>query len=154
MSLFSLAGFHAYVVFSLACLCGIIFRTRLLLLSTLLAGRLFSSCCSDATNTEQHNDNGSDSWHDDLLSMLATPSSVTLSCAPVSFWKFCSAAAVDWNANTPSNAVVAAASCFFVVLLIEPIALLMTTDAMPGYTHRSSAGAGPQSCGPALKSVG
>src|SRR5262249_46471066 len=74
-------------------------------------------------------------------------------CAPVSFWNFCSAAAVDWNANTPSNAVVAAASCFFVVLPIDAIALLMTTDTMPGNAYRSS-GPGPQSCGPALKSLG
>src|SRR5262245_24972905 len=54
-------------------------HTLVVALSTLFAGvRLFSSCCSDATNTEQHNDNGSDSWHDDLLSILATPSSVTV----------------------------------------------------------------------------
>ena len=69
-----LAGLHASVVFSLACLRGVIFHAGLLLIPTLLAtARLFGSCCnSDATNTEQHNDNGSDSWHDDLLSMLAT----------------------------------------------------------------------------------
>src|SRR5215510_2602454 len=75
-----LAGLHAYVVFSLACLRGVIFHAGLLLIPTLLAtARLLGSCCSsDATNTEQHNDNGSDSWHDELLSMLATaPSSPT-----------------------------------------------------------------------------
>ena len=72
--LFFLAGLHGYVVFSLACLRGVIFYAGLLLIPTLLAtARLFGSRCnSDATNTEQHNDNGSASWHDDLLSMLAT----------------------------------------------------------------------------------
>src|SRR5262249_7203270 len=75
ISLFSLAGLHAYVVLSLACFRGIIFRTRLLLLPTLLAGRLFSSCCSgDAAKTEHHNDNRSDRSHDDLLSMLGNRS--------------------------------------------------------------------------------
>ena len=56
--------------------------------------------------------------------MLAMPSSAILSCAPVSFWNFCSAAAVGSKPNTPSNAVVAATSCFFVVLLeteINPV---------------------------------
>src|SRR5262245_16700123 len=78
--LFFLAGFHAYVVFGLACLCGVIFRTRLLLISTLLASARFSSCCSgDAANTEHHNDNRSDRSHDDLLSMLATASCATRS---------------------------------------------------------------------------
>jgi hypothetical protein len=66
--LFFLAGFHAYVVFGLACLCGIIFRAGSLLIPTLLAGvRLFGSCRrSDAANTEQRKDNGSDGWHGDL----------------------------------------------------------------------------------------
>src|SRR5262249_27259528 len=73
MRLFFLAGFHADAVFSLTCLCGIIFRAGLLLISTLLASAQFSSCCGrDAAHTEQHNDNGSDSWHDELLSLLAT----------------------------------------------------------------------------------
>src|SRR5262249_17555073 len=74
--LFFLAGFHAYVVFGLACLCGVVFRTRLLLISTLLASARLSSCCSGhAANTEHHNDNRCDRSHDDLLSMLATASS-------------------------------------------------------------------------------
>src|SRR5262245_55474104 len=69
--LFLLAGFHAHVVFGLTCLRGIVFRAGLLLIPTLLAGvRLFSSCCrSDAANADQHKDHGSDSWHDDLLSI-------------------------------------------------------------------------------------
>src|SRR5262245_66151691 len=63
--LFFLAGFHAYVVFGLACLCGVVFRTRLLLISTLLATARLSSCCSGhAANTEHHNDNPSDRSHD------------------------------------------------------------------------------------------
>src|SRR5262249_52432366 len=78
--LFFLAGFHAYVVFGLACLCGVIFRTRLLLIATLLASARFSSCCSgDAANTEHHNDNRSDRSHDDLLSMLGNAPYVTRS---------------------------------------------------------------------------
>src|SRR5262245_45327351 len=87
-------------------------------------------------------------------SVSSIPGNFAWICAPVSFWNFCSAAAVGWNANTPSNAVAAAASCFFVVLLIVPIALVMTTDALPGNAHRSSAGAGPQRCGPAVKPFG
>src|SRR5260370_10322494 len=68
MWLFFLAGFHAYVVFGLACLCGVIFRTRLLLISTLLTSARLRSCCSgDAANAEHHNDNRSDRSHDDLL---------------------------------------------------------------------------------------
>src|SRR6516165_3048895 len=72
--LFFLAGLHAYVVFSLACLRRVIFRAGLLLLSTLLASARLRSCCSGhAANTEHYNDNRSDRSHDDLLSMLGEP---------------------------------------------------------------------------------
>jgi hypothetical protein len=42
-----------------------------LLIPTLFAGvSWFSPCCSsDAAKTEQHEDDGSDNWHDDLLSL-------------------------------------------------------------------------------------
>ena len=64
--------FHAYIVFGLTCLCRIIFRAGLLLIATLLATRLFGPYCSDATKTQQHDDNSGDCSHDDLLSMHPT----------------------------------------------------------------------------------
>jgi hypothetical protein len=80
--LFFLAGFHAYVVLSLACLHGIIFRAGLLLIPTLFAGvSWFSPCCSsDAAKTEQHEDDGSDNWHDDLLSLSVWQPLLSRSC--------------------------------------------------------------------------
>src|SRR5215467_604368 len=74
--LFLLATLHAYVVFSLAGFPSIVFHAGLLLFPTLLTAiRLLSLCCgSDAAQTEQNEDNRSGSFHDDLLSMVATTS--------------------------------------------------------------------------------
>src|SRR5262245_12231940 len=58
------AGFHAHVVFGLACLCRVVFCAGLLLVATLLAAaRLFGLCSGDAAHAEQR-DGGSNTSHD------------------------------------------------------------------------------------------